>query len=405
MSCYSFQLLTMTDPSDEELSVAVNDIREQDPDIGVKKILRLLHERTPEWTPHVNVGHYIFPHTVGIINTRQSKRVRDVPKRQPPTPIASSPVTSKRASQLPVPITPIRVSQSPTKRAVPTPARRHESDADDDGIDIMARVAELQKKGIPTAVAISMLVNGDIDLKPSAPTRSSGSVMEALMKLLGHLCAGGDTKASRRATQIDMTLKLSGAPPLPPLADFLQDYGHGIYPMKSCKLATTLITQLTAPDHALTACTSWNSRALGGLPTADRVTKIPSADLPSEYIRLYAKAVGVGETAILAVNLVDVEMILRGEGVKRGGIGFSTFSHSFVLVIAPEGVRIIQAYGEWGYSLGENLKSRASRLLTFKEAEDYVHEYDRLCEMKVCFCFFALCYWAKHSLRVLGIAK
>ncbi|KAI0316229.1 hypothetical protein OF83DRAFT_1060689 [Amylostereum chailletii] len=126
----------------------------------------------------------------------------------------------------------------------------------------------------------------------------------------------------------------------------------------------------------------WMSRSLGGLPTAREVLEVDSADVGRVYARAEGRARGQGETTLVAVGLVDVELLLRGEGLVGGGTDYESFSHTFVMVVGPEGVRVVQAWGEHGYSLGENLASSASKVRTWEQGREYVRDFENLCAKK-----------------------
>lgn len=220
--------------------------------------------------------------------------------------------------------------------------------------------------------------------------------MSTLIKVLERFMAGGDRKAAKRAAQIDLTFKM--APEVEKLVNNpsafakmnLTDMGNG-YPMRSCKLVVTIILQIVARDEMLYGCLSWNSRSLGGLPTVAQIRAQPSASLPAAFARAKEAALNHQKSTALAVNIVDVEMMERGEGFSRGSLNHMSFAHAFVLFVGPEGMRVLQAWGEHGYSLAENLRSPASRLRNWAEADAFVDQYDRLVKMEVS--------------RVLGLAS
>jgi hypothetical protein len=215
------------------------------------------------------------------------------------------------------------------------------------------------------------------------------------MNVLRRVCEGGDTIASLRAAQIDLTLKTvllhhGELRTLPPVSEFVkmrEDAGDaarkGMYPMRSCKLAATLVMVIAAPDEQLARVLGWLSRSLGGLPSPEDVLRTRSADVGRLYGCARERAEARGETTVLGVNLVDVEMLVTAGLPEDGGAVVESFAHAFVLVVAPAGVRVIQAWGEDGYSLGENLCGDESRLRSLDEGAEYVGKFVRLCAMKV----------------------
>ncbi|KAF8598099.1 hypothetical protein BDV93DRAFT_451711 [Ceratobasidium sp. AG-I] len=151
--------------------------------------------------------------------------------------------------------------------------------------------------------------------------------------------------------------------------------------MRSCKLAVTIVLQILARDELLYECLAWNSRSLGGLPTVAQIHSRPSASLPIAFGRAKEAALNDQKSTALAVNIVDIELMERGEGYTLGSLNYMSFAHAFVAFIGPEGMRVLQAWGEHGYSLGENIRSPASKLLDWTEAEEFVNQYDRLVKM------------------------
>ncbi|KAI0031519.1 hypothetical protein K488DRAFT_32136, partial [Vararia minispora EC-137] len=122
---------------------------------------------------------------------------------------------------------------------------------------------------------------------------------------------------------------------------------------------------------------AWLSRSLGGLPTPFDVLRAPSASLSAAYTHARARAEGAeSSVTTLGINLVDVEML------QRGGNEFESFAHACVLVVAPQGVRVLQAWGEHGYSLRENIGSDAGRIRSLDEGAVFAKDFDRLCTMK-----------------------
>ncbi|QRW05863.1 hypothetical protein RhiLY_04862 [Ceratobasidium sp. AG-Ba] len=224
------------------------------------------------------------------------------------------------------------------------------------------------------------------DQKISLDQPLHDSPMTCLMQVLDRLMAGGDRKAAKRAAQIDLSFKMAANPSAlvnNPSLFAKQDFSSmgSSYPMRSCKLAVTIVLQIVAPDGLLYDCIAWNSRTLGGLPTVAQLRGRPSASFPAAFARAKESAINGQKSTALAVNLIDVEMMERGEGYIAGSLNYMSFSHAFVAFVGPEGVRILQAWGEHGYSLAENIRSPAARLRDWSEAEAFVNKYDQLVHM------------------------
>lgn len=91
---------------------------------------------------------------------------------------------------------------------------------------------------------------------------------------------------------------------------------------------------------------------------------------------------------MLGVNLVDVEMLERGEKMSRD-MNYPSFAHSFVIAIAREGFRIYQSWGEHGYRLDQYLMRRGSRLRSWEDVKTFLKNFQKLCRFQVCglFCW------------------
>ena len=127
------------------------------------------------------------------------------------------------------------------------------------------------------------------------------------------------------------------------------------------------------------------SKSLGGLPTMADVLKTPSTDLPKRFAQAKKAAIDgtVGKVTVLGVNLVDVEMLERGEKKSRD-MNYSSFAHSFVIAIVREGFRTYQAWGEHGYLLDQHLMRRGSRLRSWEDSKTFLKTFQELCRFQVC---------------------
>ncbi|KAE8311206.1 hypothetical protein BDV41DRAFT_542830 [Aspergillus transmontanensis] len=146
----------------------------------------------------------------------------------------------------------------------------------------------------------------------------------------------------------------------------------------SCQLAATLVLLLASPPepNSVFEALKFLSKSLGGLPTMTDVLKTPSTDLPKRFAQAKKAAIDgkVGKVTVLGVNLVDVEMLERGEKKSRD-MNYSSFAHSFVIAIAREGFRIYQSWGEHGDHLDQYLMRRGSRLRSWEDAKTFLKTF------------------------------
>ncbi|KAL2050297.1 hypothetical protein ABVK25_009405 [Lepraria finkii] len=103
-------------------------------------------------------------------------------------------------------------------------------------------------------------------------------------------------------------------------------------PWNSCKLAASPVRSLAAPktQKPCIQALKFQSITLGDLPTMAMINSTPSADLTARFVRAKKAALDgkVGKVTVLAVSLVDVEMIERGESGKKP-MDYSSFAHSY----------------------------------------------------------------------------
>ncbi|MCJ1245202.1 hypothetical protein MMC30_002403 [Trapelia coarctata] len=157
----------------------------------------------------------------------------------------------------------------------------------------------------------------------------------------------------------------SGSLVISPAAHLLGlGFAH-LLPWNLCKLATALVLMHAAPANAEATLEilGFNSRRLGGLPDLPTIHGTPSADLSVRFAVAKKAAVdgNVGDVTVLGVNLVDVEMIERGE---KGGKS-----------IAKRGFPGFQSWGEHGYRLDEYLERDGARLRSWDEAKDFLKAF------------------------------
>jgi hypothetical protein len=153
-------------------------------------------------------------------------------------------------------------------------------------------------------------------------------------------------------------------------------------PWNSCKAAATLVGILARPAKRLFEVVKSLSQALNGLPSYEEIHNTPSASLLTAFQP--AKALARGEKGIssaLVVSLIDVHIF---ELVKQErSEDYTSFAHTFVLGIGPEGVIIWQGWGEHGYGLDQWIKNGDARVRSWKEADDFVDVFEKFVSYKV----------------------
>lgn len=239
------------------------------------------------------------------------------------------------------------------------------------------------------------------------PQPPSDDVDAALRDALLQLFAKGDDLAALRYHVVEQQLKLPIMMgrvrncPAPTVQQCAAEFARRAsdkafvrqvainYPWQGCKMAASLVAILCADlddADARRAAVAYGARSLGGLPTL-RDVRSPSTSLVAVLSRAVAAAGGHGRTAprestCLVVNLVDCAMLKAGEMGDPRVERFMSYAHSFVLLVSPAGVSLIQAWGEHGYTLQEWLL-RNPRPMGFDEAAAFAERYDRFCGFSV----------------------
>jgi hypothetical protein len=153
-------------------------------------------------------------------------------------------------------------------------------------------------------------------------------------------------------------------------------------PWNSCKVAATLVSVLACPTDRLYEVFKFQSERLGGVPSYDEIRNTPSASLLTAFE--HAKALARGEkgiSSVLVVSLLDVHIYeLARQGRARG---YTSFTHTFVLGIGPEGVIIWQGWDEHGYGLDQWIRNGDARIRSWKEADDFVDAFEKFVAYKV----------------------
>lgn len=152
---------------------------------------------------------------------------------------------------------------------------------------------------------------------------------------------------------------------------------------KSCKMATTLVLLFASSNDpaCIHAALKSQSYSLGGLPTYELIQKSPSASLLHAFQQAKAAAVGEAKTTVMAVSLTDVHIFKLAE--RGGAEQHFSFAHVFTVGVGPEGVMIWQAWGKHGYRLDEYLRDGHARLRDWDEADQFVHDFEKLASGKV----------------------
>jgi hypothetical protein len=155
----------------------------------------------------------------------------------------------------------------------------------------------------------------------------------------------------------------------------------------SCKASATLVGLLACPPSRLHEVAKFMSHDLGGLPKLEEIRNTSSASLQDAF--RHAKALARGEKGIcsvITVSLTDVHIFELAQKRCRGGSEadkFTTFAHSFVLGVGPEGIIIWQSWGEHGYGLDKWMNDGRARVRTWQEAGDLVSVFETFVAYKV----------------------
>lgn len=230
----------------------------------------------------------------------------------------------------------------------------------------------------PNATLSKFVAQGRIKLDPLSPSQIPSPLSNLFAKIY-YFFADGTQTASIRFAAIQEIVTAGEAEVTHSAYQIASRtlFGNSL-PWNSCKLAATLVLLHAAPRNAqvMFEALKFQSQSLGGLPTMSMINAAPSANLASRFAQAKKAAVDgkVGKCTALAVSLVDVEMIERGENGNKP-MGYSSFAHTFVLAIGREGWRLFQSWGEYGYTLDEYLERDGARLRDWKEAKAFVKAF------------------------------
>ncbi|KAK3622947.1 hypothetical protein LTR56_021888 [Elasticomyces elasticus] len=143
------------------------------------------------------------------------------------------------------------------------------------------------------------------------------------------------------------------------------------YKPESHEDTVTLVTLFACPKDRLHDARAFQRESLGGAPTLENVRDEQIPSFGAAYRA--AKGAARGEkhiTTVMAVSLVDVhsmELAARGDSET-----YTSFGHSFVLGIGPEGVIIWQKMNVYMHA------DESARVRTWEEAGNFVDWVDKL---------------------------
>ena len=230
--------------------------------------------------------------------------------------------------------------------------------------------------------------NAILERKGIGPTSSDDSPLGMLHKEIVKFFAQGPQQASNRFWALSNTIlchkTIISKDSYP--SQLMEPVVSMQVPWNSCKLAATLVLVLAAPrdTNATYEALKFPSQSLGGLPNMDIINNTPSADLAAGFAKAKKAAIDgkVGKVTVLCANLVDVEMMERGENRSRD-MAYTSFAHSFVLGISRAGWRIYQSWGEHGYRLEQWLGNGGAIIRDWNDAKRFLKTFSRLATSQV----------------------
>jgi hypothetical protein len=154
-----------------------------------------------------------------------------------------------------------------------------------------------------------------------------------------------------------------------------------LQPWSSCKLAASLVLVTASSEYRMFDALKFQSNSFGGLPTLVKIRNTPTASFSDSFGKAKTAAETQGRTTIIGVSLVDIHIFRLAQA--KTADQWSSFAHSFVVGVGPEGVTIWQAWGEHGYRLDEYIDRGGARLRSWDEAEQFVKDFRRLAIAKV----------------------
>ncbi|OJJ99462.1 hypothetical protein ASPACDRAFT_1857021 [Aspergillus aculeatus ATCC 16872] len=224
-------------------------------------------------------------------------------------------------------------------------------------------------------------------LKPPNPPVPKPTPLEVLDSELRSFFAEGIQAASNRITALRVAvLRGETAVDLRPRASPYPPHRALKPPRPSIwnlsYVAATLVLLLASPPdrEATRAALKWQSQEMAGLPSMAEIWKTASADLGKRFAQAKKVAIDgkVATVTVLGVDLVDVEMLDRGE-IKNRDRDYTSFAHTFVLTVGREGFRVYQAWRAQGHRFDQVLGNDGSRLRSWAESKSFLRSFGRLC--------------------------
>jgi len=153
-------------------------------------------------------------------------------------------------------------------------------------------------------------------------------------------------------------------------------------PWNSCKAAATLVAIIVCRSDRLHEVLKFQSRQLGGLPSYETICHTTSASLQTAFrnAKLLARS-ELGILSLIVVSLTDVHIFELAK--QRRSQGYTSFAHTFVIGIGPEGIFFWQGWGEHGYGLDEYIEIGGSQIRDWQEAGDFVDRFEKFVACKV----------------------
>ena len=211
---------------------------------------------------------------------------------------------------------------------------------------------------------------------PHSLQRPLPALQQQLANLDQH---GGPPRAWLLVSLFDAASKNSTTVQRPPHAEPAED------PWTASTIASATLGIFACPAQRLREVFEFGPEELNGLTTFEAIRQTPSESLRKAFLDAKARACGdKGSIGLITVSLVDGHMLeLKEQGRPRS---YTSFKHTFVLGVAPEGVIVWQAWGDvddCGYAIGHWVSSGGSRIRNWQEAGDFVDTFEKFASYEV----------------------
>ena len=209
----------------------------------------------------------------------------------------------------------------------------------------------------------------------------SRSPLMALRQYVSHTFAYGPRAASyfyaRLETAVRNETTVIDRLELP--ASLPGDFFSKSYPWHSQSLASTFILVVAAPGEWAYDAMRFLNKTMGHWSDIPKEMKEKtSASLRNAFETGKKGAMKNGHTTVLCVELVDLASAAVAEMRLKAAWNHASFGQTFVMVIGPEGVMILQAGGPLGgYTLPEYGKSKRDRIQLGKEGNRFVADFEK----------------------------